>query len=81
MAAPAPVVGAATRVQQNVILSLCAFAQMGAIAALRESQTFTAEIIREFQPKAQTRLRRLRSDYEASNCKTILAGLFTSFRK
>jgi aspartate/methionine/tyrosine aminotransferase len=48
IAAAEPVVGAAVRVQQNVMLSLCSFAQMGAIAALTQSQAFTAEMVKEF---------------------------------
>ena len=60
VAAPAPVIGAATRVQQNLMLSLCAFAQMGAIAALRESQTFTAGMIREFSRRRRLVLDEIR---------------------
>ncbi len=48
MAAPEAVVAAATRAQQNVLLSLCTFAQMGAIAALTQSQASTTEMLKEF---------------------------------
>lgn len=48
IAAPEPVVSAAIRVQQNVMLSLCAFAQIGAIAGLTQSQTFTEKMMQEF---------------------------------
>jgi len=48
IAAAEPVVSAAIRVQQNVMLSLCSFAQMGAVAALTQSQAFPAEMVKEF---------------------------------
>ena len=48
IAAAEPIVGAALRVQQNVMLSLCTFAQMGAVAALTQNQAFTAEMVKEF---------------------------------
>jgi aminotransferase len=48
IAAPKSVVGAAVRAQQNVMLSVCSFAQMGAIAALTGSQAPTDEMMKEF---------------------------------
>ena len=48
IAAPEEVVYAAVRLQQNVLLSLCTFAQMGAIAALTESQQCVADMMAEF---------------------------------
>ncbi len=48
IAGPEAVVSAATRVQQNVMLSLCSFAQMGAIAGLTQSEAFTETMMQEF---------------------------------
>jgi aspartate/methionine/tyrosine aminotransferase len=60
IAAPEPVVGAATRVQQNVMLSLCAFAQMGAIAGLTQSQSFTEKMMLEFTRRRKLMLEMLK---------------------
>ena len=48
IAAPEATVSGAVRAQQNVLLSVCSFAQMGAIAALRGSQAPTDEMMKEF---------------------------------
>lgn len=63
IAASEPVVGAAVRVQQNVMLSLCSFAQMGAIAALTQSQAsqaFTAEMVKEFSRRRKLVLEQMK---------------------
>jgi aspartate/methionine/tyrosine aminotransferase len=63
IAACEPVVSAALRVQQNVMLSLCSFAQMGAIAALTESrasQAFTAEMVKEFSRRRKLILEQIK---------------------
>jgi aspartate/methionine/tyrosine aminotransferase len=60
IAAPEAVIGAAIRVQQNVMLSLCAFAQMGAIAALTQSQAFTAEMMNELGRRRKLVLERIK---------------------
>jgi aspartate/methionine/tyrosine aminotransferase len=46
-------------VQQNVMLSLCAFAQMGAIAGLTQSQTFTETMMQEFARRRKLMLKML----------------------
>jgi aspartate/methionine/tyrosine aminotransferase len=48
VAAPEQLISAATRAQQNLVLSLNPFTQMGAIAALTQSQAPTAEMVQEF---------------------------------
>ena len=48
MAAPAQVIDASVRLQQNILLSLCTFAQVGAIAGLTGSQDFVGEMMQEF---------------------------------
>lgn len=48
IAAVEPVVSAAVRLQQNIMLSLCSFAQYGAVAGLTGSQECVEAMIREF---------------------------------
>ena len=48
IAAPEQVVNAAVRLQQNILLSLCTFAQVGAIAGLTGSQDSVGEMMQEF---------------------------------
>ncbi len=48
LAAPQELIGAAVRVQQNVLLSACSFAQAGAVAALNGPQECVAEMVAEF---------------------------------
>lgn len=48
IAASETIIGAAIRLQQNVMLSLCTFAQYGAIAALTGSQECVESMMREF---------------------------------
>ena len=48
LAAPEDLIGAAVRVQQNVLLSACSFAQAGAEAALKGPQECVDEMVAEF---------------------------------
>jgi aspartate/methionine/tyrosine aminotransferase len=48
IAAPESVIGAAIRLQQNIMLSLCTFAQQGAVAALTGPQDCVDTMIQEF---------------------------------
>ncbi|MGA2992736.1 MAG: pyridoxal phosphate-dependent aminotransferase [Candidatus Korobacteraceae bacterium] len=59
VAAPEPMISAATRAQQNLVLSLNSFVQMGAIAALTQSQTPTVDMIQEFGRRRELVLDRL----------------------
>jgi aspartate/methionine/tyrosine aminotransferase len=59
IAAPQALVSAATRAQQNVLLSLCAFAQMGAVAALTQNQNCAVEMVKEFGRRRKLVLERL----------------------
>ena len=49
IAAPAAVISAAVRLQQNILLSLNTFAQYGAVTALTGSQQYTADMILEIE--------------------------------
>jgi aspartate/methionine/tyrosine aminotransferase len=48
IAAPEQIIGAAVRLQQNIMLSLCTFAQHGAVAALTGSQECVETMMNEF---------------------------------
>lgn len=49
LAAPADLVAGAVRMQQNVLLSVCSFAQAGALAALQGSQECVETMVAEFE--------------------------------
>jgi aspartate aminotransferase/aminotransferase len=49
LAAPADLVAGAVKMQQNVLLSVCSFAQAGAVAALQGSQQCVETMVAEFQ--------------------------------
>lgn len=53
MAAIAPIIDAAVRLQQNIMLSLCTFAQHGALAALTGSQECIRDMEKEFARRRQ----------------------------
>lgn len=48
IAAEAAIIGAAHRLQQNIMLSLCTFAQHGAVAGLNGSQDCVQTMVKEF---------------------------------
>jgi aminotransferase len=80
IAAPESVVDAATRVQQNVMLSLCAFAQMGAIAGLTQSQSFTEEMMQEFTRRRKLMLEMLKQ-VAGLELESVPKGTFYLFPK
>ena len=49
LAAPADLVAGAVKMQQNVLLSVCSFAQAGAVAALQGSQECVETMVAEFE--------------------------------
>lgn len=59
IAAPAPVISAAVRLQQNIMLSLCTFAQYGAVAALAGPQECVTDMLQEFSRRRSLVLQRL----------------------
>jgi aspartate/methionine/tyrosine aminotransferase len=60
IAAPAALIGAAVRAQQNVMLSLCTFAQHGAVAALTGSQDCVDAMMQEFARRRKLVLEMIR---------------------
>ena len=53
LAAPADLVAGAVKMQQNVLLSVCSFAQAGAVAALQGSQECVETMVAEFERRRQ----------------------------
>jgi aspartate aminotransferase/aminotransferase len=49
LAAPADLVAGAVKMQQNVLLSVCSFAQAGAVAALQAPQECVETMVAEFE--------------------------------
>jgi aspartate/methionine/tyrosine aminotransferase len=78
LAAPRELIAAAVRVQQNVLLSACSFAQAGAVAALDGPQECVDEMVAEFD-----RRRKIILDGIAAapglTCPTIPRGAFYVF--
>lgn len=56
LAAPPALVAAAVKIQQNVMLSLCSFAQAGAVAALTGPQDCVAAMVAEFDRRRRVML-------------------------
>jgi aspartate aminotransferase/aminotransferase len=53
LAAPAEVIAGAIKMQQNVLLSVCSFAQAGAVAALQGSQECVDLMVTEFERRSK----------------------------
>ena len=53
LAAPRELIGASVRMQQNVLLSACSFAQAGAVAALNGPQACVDEMVAEFNRRRE----------------------------
>ncbi len=49
IAAPQALIAAAIKIQQNVMLSICSFAQAGAVAALKGDQSCVTRMVDEFE--------------------------------
>jgi len=80
IAAPADMVSAAVRVQQNVLLSVCSFAQAGAAAALKGSQDCVDEMVEKFDERRKFLLNAI-SDCPGLGCPTIPRGAFYVFTR
>jgi aspartate/methionine/tyrosine aminotransferase len=80
LAGPAEVLTGAVKVQQNVMLSLCSFAQMGAVAALRGSQECVKKMVAEFARRRRVILEGI-SQAPGLVCETMPKGAFYVFVK
>jgi aspartate aminotransferase/aminotransferase len=80
LAAPAELIGAAVRVQQNVLLSVCSFAQAGAVAALNGPQTCVDEMVAEFSRRREIILEGI-AQAPGLECPTVPRGAFYVFAR
>jgi len=78
LAAPRELIAAAVRVQQNVLLSACSFAQAGAVAALTGPQECVGEMVAEFNRRRQIILDGI-AHAPGLTCPTIPRGAFYAF--
>jgi aminotransferase len=72
------VIGAAVRVQQNVLLSACSFAQAGAVAAVDGPQECVEEMVQKFDERRNLILDAI-SSCPGLDCPTIPKGAFYVF--
>ena len=78
LAAPRELIGAAVKMQQNVLLSTCSFAQAGAEAALRGPQACVDEMVAEFNRRREIILDGIDSA-PGLECPAIPRGAFYVF--
>lgn len=80
LTAPRDIMGAVVRVQQNVMISLCTFIQIGAVAALNESQVCVADMVTEFSKRRDVILKGI-ADSPGLTCPVKPQGAFYVFAK
>jgi aminotransferase len=80
IAAPKELVSAAIKVQQNVMLSICSFAQAGAVAALKGDQACVTRMVDEFDNRRRVVLQGIENSPGLS-CPVIPKGAFYVFAK
>jgi aspartate/methionine/tyrosine aminotransferase len=80
LAAHRDLIAAAVKVQQNIMLSICSFAQAGAVAALKGDQACVDQMVSEFDARRQV----IMQGIEASpglTCPVVPTGAFYVFAK
>jgi aspartate aminotransferase/aminotransferase len=80
IAAPKDLIAAAIKVQQNVILSICSFAQAGAVAALKGDQACVSRMVDEFDHRRRTILQGIENT-PGLTCPVVPKGAFYVFAK
>lgn len=80
LAAPADAITAAVKVQQNLMLSICSFAQAGAVAALRGPQECVQAMVAEFDRRRKLILDAI-AQSPGLSCPTTPRGAFYVFAK
>jgi aspartate/methionine/tyrosine aminotransferase len=80
LAGPKELIEAAVKIQQNLMLSLCSFAQAGAVAALKGPQECVDEMVAEFDRRRKVILDGIDRSPGLS-CPTIPLGAFYVFAK
>jgi aminotransferase len=78
LAAPPDAVTAAVKVQQNLMLSICSFAQAGAVAALKGPQQCVQAMVAEFDRRRKVILDGI-AQSPGLSCPTIPLGAFYVF--
>jgi len=80
LAAPAELIRSAVKIQQNLLLSICSFAQVGAIAALEGSQVCVDDMVSEFASRREVILNGIKESPGLS-CTNTPLGAFYVFVK
>ena len=80
LAGPKELIEAAVRIQQNLMLSICSFAQAGAVTALRGPQGCVNDMVAEFDRRRQVILTGIERSPGLS-CPTIPKGAFYVFAR
>ena len=80
IAAPEDLIAAAVKVQQNVMLSICSFAQAGAVAALKGDQACVTRMVDEFDERRRVVLQGIENTAGLC-CPVIPKGTFYVFVK
>jgi aspartate aminotransferase/aminotransferase len=80
LAAPADVLAATIKIQQNVMLSVCSFAQAGAVAAIKGPQDCVDRMVNEFRRRRHVILEGI-AKCPGLNCDTLPLGAFYVFAK
>ena len=78
IAAPKDLISAAIKVQQNVMLSICSFAQAGAVAALKGNQACVARMVDEFDNRRRIVLQGIENS-PGLTCPVVPKGAFYVF--
>ena len=80
LAGPAELIRAAVKVQQNVMLSVCSFAQAGAVAALKGPQDCVRQMVAKFDQRRRVILDGI-SRTPGLSCPVMPKGAFFVFAK
>jgi len=80
LAAPKDLIAAAVKVQQNIMLSICSFAQAGAVAALKGDQTCVDQMVSEFDTRRRVIMQGIQKS-PGLTCPVVPAGAFYVFAK
>ena len=80
IAAPKDLIAAAIKVQQNVMLSICSFAQAGAVAALKGDQACVTRMVDEFDERRRLILQGI-ENAPGLTCPITPRGAFYVFAK
>ena len=80
IAAPKDLISAAIKVQQNVMLSICSFAQAGAVAALKGDQACVTRMVDEFDNRRRIVLQGIENS-PGLTCPVVPRGAFFVFAR